>query len=175
MDVEGIADRRVLARFDRPRSSRSTRIAVLGDVHLALDAEGTPKTLDRTETHLRRAVSAIRGSDLDGVCFLGDLTSDGSDPNARSFARIADGLEGTVTGVAGNYERPPVPSPLGPYVGEGPFPVGERIGDLTLVGLDSRGGLDDDQLDRLDRRPSHPRWSCARCGPRGRRSTRART
>ncbi|WP_165875205.1 metallophosphoesterase family protein [Natrarchaeobius chitinivorans] len=149
MDRHAIADRRTIARFDTPRTDRSTRIAVVSDVHLTLDSPETSSSSGR-EAVLRRTVRDIRRLAPDGVVFLGDLT-DGSAAAATAFDRAAGRLEGSVVGVPGNHDPSPISPRLEPYAEAGPSPVVERIGGVTVVGIDSRGGVTDRQLRRLDR------------------------
>ncbi len=75
--LSAVGDRLLLAQFSRPRADRRTRLAVLGDPHVATRSRETYRVFHRTEQRLRTAIDDCNERDVDLVVFPGDLTKDG--------------------------------------------------------------------------------------------------
>jgi hypothetical protein len=141
----------VLSRFDRPRTPERTRLAVFADAHLTGEASGTWKVLHRTEARLRTAVADANGRDVDAVLFAGDLTKDGAPAEYSLFDEVLADLEAPFVAVPGNHDVPkprwdPYEAPdRGTFArryAAGHLPFVERVGDLSVVGLDSASNAD---------------------------------
>jgi Icc protein len=67
-----------LAQFAEPVAGENTRLAVLADLHLSVDEEGTWRVSHRTVDRLEAAVESLNErDDLDAVLFVGDLVQSG--------------------------------------------------------------------------------------------------
>jgi predicted phosphodiesterase len=144
----------VLARFARPRTDNRTRLGVVADVHVPVDAEGTWKVFHRAGDRLRTAVRAMNDAAVDATVLLGDLTKDGHpDEFDRVAGRLAD-LDAPWVAVPGNhdvpkrwddYDCPPVesfaarfgPGSLPGRSDPGDLPFHVEVGGVDVLGVDS--------------------------------------
>lgn len=149
----------VLARFAAPTASTLTRLAVLSDLHLSPDMEGTWRVSHQTADRLRATVESLnQKQDLDGVFFLGDLVQSGTHEEYEAFDRIIDELEAPFFAIPGNhdligddslslseFERRYTP---------GELPYHKRIGGIDLLALSSnrstRESVADSFIGRLE-------------------------
>lgn len=165
----GVHPGSVVATLAEPTADRTTRLAVVGDPHVATRAEGTSKLFDRTERHLRNAVADIRERDVDAVVSVGDLTKDGERWNFAAVDEILDEVDAPLYAVPGNHDVPkagdeheslPVAEFAARYAPGGEFPFSTSVGDVDLVGLNTAGtaeflrethdgALDPDRLSRV--------------------------
>jgi 3',5'-cyclic AMP phosphodiesterase CpdA len=145
----------LLARFDRPRSPRRTRLGVVADPHVAVDAEGTWKVLHRTTERLATAVRTLNDLEVDATLLLGDLTRDGRPAEFDRAAAILADLEAPLLAVPGNhdvpkrwddYDTPPVEAFAGRFgpdarlagrTDPGDLPFHASVGGVDLLGVDS--------------------------------------
>lgn len=134
----------VLGRFDRPSAETTTRLAVLSDLHLNVEDEGTWRVSHRTEDRLESAVESLNRQDLDGVVFNGDLVQNGARAEYRAFDRIVDDLDAPFFAVPGNHDVHGFGSKEKLTLAEferrytpGGLPYHERIGGVDLLALDS--------------------------------------
>ncbi|RQG92997.1 metallophosphoesterase [Natrarchaeobius halalkaliphilus] len=162
-----------LARLRNPLTSRRTRIAIVADLHLSSDADGTWKLLHRTERGLETAIEDVNARDVDGVVFAGDLTASGAEREFRRFEELVEDLEAPWIAIPGNHDvrswdgddrsELPTASWFASSYADGSFPVVARFGGVDLVGLNSAstpddrltewsGDVSDDQLEALRER-----------------------
>jgi len=95
----------VLARLPEPRGE-PTRIAIVADPHVATEATGTSKLLDKTLQHFTAAIDDIRGREFDLVLSPGDLTKDGEPWNYRAVDSVLAELNCPFYAVPGNHDVP---------------------------------------------------------------------
>lgn len=137
LDPDGL----VLARLPAPISSETTRLAVLSDVHIATEAEGTDRLFHRTEDRLATAVDRLNRSDPDLVLFCGDLTKDGEPWNFDRFDELVAALDPPHVGTPGNHDVPkssdehrtPTVAAFERRYTPGSLPLVERVGGIDLV------------------------------------------
>ncbi|MEM4782422.1 MAG: metallophosphoesterase [Halalkalicoccus sp.] len=149
-----------LARFARPAADPTT-LAVLSDVHLAVDRIGTWKLFHRTERHLEAAVERVNERDVDGVVIAGDLTRNGHPSEFDRFEEIADFDPPTVA-VPGNHDLPTAfdeRDSLSIAAFEERFTPGElpfrsRFGSVEVIGLNSHAATVGEPADSYDGRVS---------------------
>ncbi|WP_247002834.1 metallophosphoesterase family protein [Halosolutus gelatinilyticus] len=169
-DLSSVGDRVLLGRLERPRTESPTRLAVVGDPHVATRAEGTSRVFHRTEERLRTAVDDLNGRDVDAVVFPGDLTKDGEPWNHDRFESLLTELDPPSVVTPGNHDLQkrgdehecPSPSSFATRYGTGSLPARYEIGPVDLFVLNSaagpdgpyvdthRGFVSDDQLAWLD-------------------------
>lgn len=159
-----------LARFERPRAARRTRLLVASDPHVSPTERGTWKLYHRSEQRLRTAVTEANRRDVDALVIPGDLTKDGA---REEFARVGDLLgsaEAPVLAVPGNHDvpktfdgvdTPPVTRFVDRYT-PGTMPYVRRVEGVDVVGVNSAsaedgsladhhlGAVSDEQLDWLE-------------------------
>lgn len=149
----GVADRHpgsLMARFDRPRASARTRVAVVADPHLATRADGTSKLFEYTESHFRAAVEDVQGRDVDAVLSPGDLTKDGEPWNYEAVDDALSDLDVPFLAVPGNHDVPkagdehdtPALSRFVERYTPGTLPFHASVGDLDVIGVNSAGDAD---------------------------------
>lgn len=135
----------VLARFDYPVAETETRLAILSDLHLAVEQAGTWRMSHRTRDRLKRAVTSINSDpEIDGVLFLGDLVQDGTVAQYRAFDEIIPDLDAPLFAVPGNHDL--IATGSGPsvtltefedrYTPDG-LPYHTRVGGLDVLALNS--------------------------------------
>jgi 3',5'-cyclic AMP phosphodiesterase CpdA len=150
----------VLARFARPATERRTRLAVLSDLHLSLDEEGTWRVSHRTEQRLAAVVESLNDRDLDAVLFDGDLVQSGSRAEFAAFDRLADAIDAPFFAVPGNHDliawgedaddRFTLPAFEDRYAPDGELPFHVRVGGVDLVGLNSNSSTRDSVTDTYE-------------------------
>jgi hypothetical protein len=140
----------VMARLERPRADRSTRLAVVADPHVATRAEGTSKLFEHSLEHFECAIADADARDVDAVLSPGDLTKDGEPWNYDAVDDVLDGLEAPFYAVPGNHDVPkegddhetmPVSAFAERYAAGG-LPFRERVGGVDVLGLNSAGSRD---------------------------------
>lgn len=164
-----LAEPRTLVATRRPRG-QPVRVGVFADPHLAARATGTWKVYHRTETLLRRSLATLLGRDVDRLLCLGDLTKDGEARNFDLFDEVVADCPVPLSVLPGNHD---VPKTFDDHEGlsfdafrrryaPGGYPATWRVGDLTVVGLNSArtpdgsladtwaGAVSDRQLRALD-------------------------
>lgn len=134
----------VLGRFASPTASHETRLAVLSDLHLTVDGEGTWRVAHRTGERLRTAVAALNRQRPDGVLFVGDLVQNGTRAEYEAFDRAIEDLDAPFLAVPGNHDLHGFgPGPklgLAEFEREytpGGLPYHERVGGVDVLGLNS--------------------------------------
>jgi 3',5'-cyclic AMP phosphodiesterase CpdA len=153
---------RPLARFDRPRVASPTKVAVLSDPHVAVEAEGTWKVFHRTRALFRETLADAERRGADAVVVSGDLTKDGEERNFECVRSLLDDVGVPVLTVPGNHDvkQRRVADFERRFTDDG-FPVRLRLDGLDVVGLNSAmtlgsggeaelGAVSDAQLDHLD-------------------------
>ncbi|WP_459192934.1 metallophosphoesterase family protein [Halosimplex sp. J119] len=145
MTGTSVAPGPVFARLDRPRSENPTTLAVVADPHVALTARGTWKVYHRTLDRLRTAV-AVANEHADAALIAGDLTRDGHSAEFDAVDDVLDALEVPGYAIPGNHDvpkafddhaTPPIERFAERY---NPLPFERRVGDLTLLGVDTATG-----------------------------------
>ena len=145
LDVPAFTQETVVAKLARPQADEKTTIAIVADPHIATQAQGTWKRFDLTEQWLKRAVTAINNSDIDGVAVLGDLTKDGEPYNFDRFDELVATLDAPLVTVPGNHDSP---KSIDKYEGlsttefcdryaPNGYPVAEQLGSIDLIGLNT--------------------------------------
>lgn len=144
-----------------------TRLAVLSDLHVSLDGQGSWKVYHRTIERFATALSSASERDIDGVLIPGDLTRDGE---KKQFETVFDELENVSVPFAcvpGNHDisgedGPQRESAISAFVdtcADEPFPFLRRIGDIDIIGLNSMnirdhdvesGAVSQSQIDQLN-------------------------
>lgn len=95
----------VLARFAAPVADVPTRLAVLSDLHLAIDDSGTWRVSHRTVERLEAAVTSLnQQNDLAGVLFIGDLVNQGTRPQYDRFEQVIERLDHPLFAIPGNHD-----------------------------------------------------------------------
>lgn len=129
-----------------------TRLAVLSDLHVTLDGQGSWKVYDRTIERLATALSSASKRDIDGVLIPGDLTRDGKH---KQFETVFDELEKVsvpfacvpgnhdVSGEDGTQQESAISTFVDTCADE-PFPFLRRINDIDIIGLNSMNTRDHD-------------------------------
>lgn len=158
--AEDMADTEsLLARFAAPVASTPTRLAVLSDLHLSPDGQGTWRVSHQTADRLRATVESLnQEQDLDGVFFLGDLVQSGTHEEYEAFDRIIEGLEVPFFAIPGNHDLIGNDSlPLSEFERRytpGELPYRKRIGGIDLLALNSnrstRESVADSFIGRLE-------------------------
>ena len=143
-----VGDRVLLGRLERPRTASPTRIAVVGDPHVATRSEGTDRVFHRTEQRLRTAIDDVneRGADL--VLFPGDLTKDGEPWNYDRLDVLLEELDAPFVAIPGNHDlrkhdddhRCPSSRAFADRYGTDPLPLHRRVGDVDLLAVNSAAG-----------------------------------
>lgn len=133
-----------LAHLQRPATARSTTLAVVSDLHVTPDAQGTWKVFHRTEERVLTAVFDSRRFDLDGVVVLGDLTKAGAPEEFRRVTEVVATLDVPIFAVPGNHDVPKsdaaTTSSLADFVSRytpGTLPFRQRLGGVDVLGLNS--------------------------------------
>lgn len=152
----------VVARFDRPKTTSPTTLAVVSDPHVATGASGTWKLYHRTRNRFRGALAALEGLDVDALVIAGDLTKDGEEADLDWVRAALDGLSVPVLAVPGNHDVKEFD--VGRFedrFADGRFPARLRLDGVDVIGLDSTiapgkedtadGVVPDDQLAWLER------------------------
>lgn len=160
----------LFARFSAPRSRTRTRIAVVSDMHVSTEKQGTWKVFHRTRDRLRTVIEDVNDNDVDGVVFAGDLTEDGSVADFETVRSLLSSLEVPFVAVPGNHDVPksfdthetPALASFESDFTPGGLPFHRRIGGVDIVGLNSAstpagtlsdchdGCISDDQLAWLE-------------------------
>ncbi len=155
-----------IARFSRPTTAESSRIAVIADPHVSTRDEGGQRLPEHSEDHLRSAVADIRDRGVDGVLGLGDLSANGGPWDFDAFDDVVAELSVPFVSIPGNHDVPATSSAdhevlpqsefEARYAG-GSVPFVTEFGGVDIVGLDSMrlrtslaAGESDDQIDWLD-------------------------
>ncbi|MDS0296233.1 metallophosphoesterase family protein [Halogeometricum luteum] len=155
------ASERPLARFDRPRAATPTRVAVVSDPHVSVDAEGTWKVFHRTQELFRETLADAERRGADAIVVSGDLTKDGEERDIACVRSILDDVGVPVLVVPGNHDvKERRVARFERLFTDGGFPVRLSLGGLDVVGLNSATALGPDgeeaatvsdaQLERLD-------------------------
>lgn len=128
----------------RPRG-HPVRLGIIADPHLAVQATGTWKVYHRTAALFRRSLAYLLDRDVDHLLCLGDLTKDGEPRNFDLFDDLVSDCPVPLDVIPGNHD---VPKTFDDHEGlsfgafrrryapDG-YPTTSRVGDLTLVGLNS--------------------------------------
>ena len=160
MDSSHASDCTPFARLEAPTATQPTRLAIVGDSHVAARATGTDRQFEHTAPWLRRVVDDVNRRDVDVLGFVGDLTKDGEPWNVDLVAEILDGLHMPYVSIPGNHdvaqtdtaEQTSYTSFIERFP-PGEVPFHERYGGVDLIGLNSvmpDKRVDDDQLEWLD-------------------------
>ena len=167
-----VGDRVLLGRLERPRTASATRIAVVGDPHIATRSEGTDRVFHRTEQRLRTAIDDVDDRDVDLALFPGDLTKDGEPWNYDRLDALLAELDAPFVALPGNHDlrkydddhRCPSSTAFADRYGTGTLPLHRSVGDVDLLAVNSaagpngpytdthRGRVCADQLEWLDER-----------------------
>lgn len=135
----------VLARFDAPVADIPTRVAVLSDLHLAVEDSGTWRVSHRTVDRLESAVTSLnQQDDLDGVLFIGDLVNQGTRPQYERFDQVIERLDHPLFAIPGNHdliswgaENPLTLREFEQQYTPGELPYHEQLGGIDLLALNS--------------------------------------
>ncbi len=145
----------LFARFSYPRSQTRTRIAVVSDMHVSTEKQGTWKVFHRTRDRLRTVIEDTNSLNVDAVVFAGDLTEDGSVEDFETVQSLLAGLDVPFVAVPGNHDVPKSfdsheTSPLSDFVSNfapDGLPFHRQVGGVDIIGLNSAstptGALDD--------------------------------
>ncbi|WP_255171432.1 metallophosphoesterase family protein [Natrononativus amylolyticus] len=140
----------VLGRLEEPTTEQPTRLALLSDLHLAVEMEGSWRVSHRTESRLEAAVDSLNRRELDGVVFVGDLVQSGTRAQYQAFDRLVDGLDHPFFAVPGNHDLVEFGSgeklALSAFERRytpGRLPYHERIGGVDLLALNSNASTRD--------------------------------
>ncbi len=156
-----VGDRTLVARLGAPRTAETTRLAVVGDPHVATRTHGTNRVFHRTTPCLSACVDDLNDRTVDLVVFPGDLTKDGEPWNYAQVETILGTLEHPFVAVPGNHDLEkrgqehtyPTAATFGEQFAGGPFPRAHRVGGLELLLLntagDSNGAYDDSHRGRV--------------------------
>ena len=168
--IAAIGDRLRLAHLARPRTTDTTRIAIVADPHVATQSSGTYRVYHRTEERLETAIETLNERDLDLVIFPGDLTKDGEPWNYDRVEDLLQRLDHPSVVIPGNHDvqkrtvehRCPTPETFADrFKSESP-PFRIDVAGLSVFVLDStsgpdgpyadthRGAISPDQLEWLD-------------------------
>ncbi|WP_435130141.1 metallophosphoesterase family protein [Halobaculum sp. D14] len=171
LDRDAVPSGSLMARLNRPRTDRSTRLAVIADPHLSTRQEGTSKLFHDTERHVANAVADIARRDVDATVCVGDITKDGERWNFDRFDELVADLDAPFYSIPGNHDVPkrgydhdnlPVSEFADRYAPDGQsFPFHVEVGGVDLLGLNTAGSeeflyeshagrVTDDQLAWLD-------------------------
>lgn len=150
----------ILTRFDAPVAEAPTRIAVLSDLHLAVEASGTWRVSHRTADRLESAVTSLNErDDLDGVVFAGDLVQRGTKRQYERFDAAIERLDHPFFAIPGNHDLitggAGDPLTLGAFERRytpGELPYHERLGGVDLLALNSNRSTRDDVADAYEGR-----------------------
>ncbi|WP_435153889.1 metallophosphoesterase family protein [Haladaptatus sp. DFWS20] len=148
----------VFARFTRPRSDVPTTLAVVSDMHVSTEKQGTWKVFHRTQSRLRTVLADANARDVDAVVFAGDLTEDGATQDFETLDSILSTLEVPFFAVPGNHDVPksfdahetPALSSFESDFAHGGLPFHERIGGVDILGLNSAETPDGSLADSHD-------------------------
>lgn len=171
-EFSDVGDRLLFGRFERPTAATTTRIAVVGDPHVATRARGTYRVFHRTEQRLRTVIDDVNDRDVDLVFFPGDLTKDGEPWNFDCIDTLLEELEHPFLATPGNHDVQkrtddydcPSSATFANRYASGSLPLHHEVGGVdlfvlnTAVGPDGpylethRGLLSTDQLEWLDDR-----------------------
>ncbi|WP_049925929.1 metallophosphoesterase family protein [Halopiger goleimassiliensis] len=182
-DLGDVGERVLLARLEEPRAATTTRLAVVGDPHVATRSEGTYRVFHRTEQRLRTAIADVNERDVDLVLFPGDLTKDGEPWNYDRVDVLLEELEQPYVATPGNHDlqkthdehRCPSTTAFADRYAPEPFPFHRSIGDVDLFVLNSaagpegpyadthRGSVSERQLAWLDERLEEAETAIVAC------------
>ncbi|MEY7850083.1 metallophosphoesterase [Natrarchaeobius sp. A-rgal3] len=148
--LSAVGDRLLLAQFARPRADRRTRLAVLGDPHVATRSRETYRVFHRTEQRLRTAIDDCNERDVDLVVFPGDLTKDGEPWNYDRVDVLLEELERPFVATPGNHDLQkrqdehdcPSPSAFADRYASGSLPGRYEMDEIDLFVLNSASGPD---------------------------------
>lgn len=127
-----------LAHFDRPRSASLTRLAVVSDPHVSVDANGTWKMYHRTRARFLEALADIEQQGADALVIAGDLTKDGERRNLDWIQSTRDNLTVPVLAVPGNHDvKEEHVAYFEKRFTDGGFPVHVSLDGLDVLGLNS--------------------------------------
>lgn len=160
----------LFARFSHPRSQMRTRIALVSDMHVSTEKQGTWKVFHRTRDRLRTVIEDVNSRDVDSVVFTGDLTEDGSVADFETVRSILADLDVPFVAVPGNHDVPksfdvhetPALSSFESNFTPDELPFHRQIGGVDVIGLNSAstptgtlsdchdGCISDDQLAWLE-------------------------
>ena len=132
----------VVARFAAPSASQRTTIAILSDLHLSVDGQGSWRVSHRTETRLAETVDRLNAVDIDAVLFAGDLVNDAKRAEFDAFDAIIADLTHPFYAIPGNHDLYDREGGLSLQEFEDRYtperlPFHARIGGIDLLGVSS--------------------------------------
>jgi 3',5'-cyclic AMP phosphodiesterase CpdA len=144
-----------------------TRLAVLSDLHVSLDGQGSWKVYHRTIERFATALSSASKRDLDAVLIPGDLTRDGKKKQFEAVFAELEKVSVPFACVPGNHDFsgencPRRENAISTFVdtcADEPFPFLCRINDIDIIGLNSMntrdhgvesGTVSQSQIDQLN-------------------------
>ncbi|MDJ1433160.1 metallophosphoesterase [Halostagnicola sp. A-GB9-2] len=145
-----VGDRVLFARLERPKTADLTRIAIVGDPHVATRSRGTHRVFHRTEQRLRAVIDDVNQRDVDLVVVPGDLTKDGEPWNYDRVDALLDELVAPFLATPGNHDLRtrgdehdcPSAAAFADRYASGSLPVRHRLGEIELFVVNSSAGSD---------------------------------
>ncbi|THE63201.1 metallophosphoesterase [Salinadaptatus halalkaliphilus] len=146
--LHAVDDRVLLGRLEQPTTEAATRLAVVGDPHVATRATRTPRVFHRTEQRLRTVIEELNQQAIDLVVCPGDLTKDGEPWNVERVDVLFEELEAPLLATPGNHDLQKCQhdhscistATFADRYATGSYPLRYEIGDLELFVVNTAGG-----------------------------------